>query len=183
MPPAGGPDDAARALLGEWIACGAPGSDPTPVPPEPEPTGTEPGACAREGRWVLVGAVCAGTDVTDLWSRTWPETELLVTAADDGCAIDFRRSDAGCVETQQWRSPLTSPIATFSFLGTVDCEPAACTFDADPTDTCVVPGASGAVRVELEELDGDRLALGPFDPPDVPFCPSGLRMVVRRTGP
>lgn len=183
MPPAGGPGDDARALLGEWIGCGAPGQDQDPIPPEPEPETTPTGACGREGRWVLVGASCAGDDVTQLWSTTWPETELQVTSDDEGCAIDFRRADAGCLEVQQWRSTMTAPSAPFLFLGTVDCEPSACTFAADPDDTCVVPGAAGGVQVAIGELEDDQLIIGPFDPPDVPFCTSGLRMVVRRTGP
>jgi hypothetical protein len=49
MPPAGGPSDLERELLGKWFACGAPaqtnGFDPPPAPPpveDPPPTG----ACA-----------------------------------------------------------------------------------------------------------------------------------------
>jgi len=49
MPPAGGPSEEERALLGQWFACGAPSSTqgfaPEP-PPEAEPEPEPSGACA-----------------------------------------------------------------------------------------------------------------------------------------
>jgi len=49
MPPAGGPSDEERALLGEWFSCGAPSSTRGFAPEAPPETAPEPapsGACA-----------------------------------------------------------------------------------------------------------------------------------------
>ena len=50
MPPAGGPTDAERDLLGQWFSCGAPaetqGFDPPPAPPPNDPP-PPTGACAE----------------------------------------------------------------------------------------------------------------------------------------
>jgi hypothetical protein len=50
MPPAGGPSDADRELLGQWLGCGAPALTEGFTPPEPPPVHTDPpptGACAE----------------------------------------------------------------------------------------------------------------------------------------
>ena len=172
MPPAGGPDTAAREQLAEWLACGAPGVDaPGHEDTDALPTVPEPEGCGRVGHWILSGATCGGADVTDQWTAMFPLTELVVTEWYGTCAIEYHLADAGCDERQEWRSDLTSPSADFQFLGTVACEPVACSWSAFPEDVCQVLETPVVQPVVVTELPSGGLGLGPLAPPDLAgFC-------------
>lgn len=172
MPPAGGPDEGDRALLDEWLACGAPGvDDGGPAEPiDPIPTVPETG-CSRVGRWVLSGASCRGVDVTAQWTSMFALTELVVTDAGDTCAIEYHLADAGCDERQQWRSDMVGPTSEFAFLGTVSCEPLSCSWAAIPGDVCQVLADPITETVPVLELADGAVGLGPLAPPDLAsFC-------------
>jgi hypothetical protein len=191
MPPAGGPSDEERKLLGDWFACGAPadtqGFDPPAAPPpkqDPPPTG----ACA-EPLQPLPSSVLPRCSAATSDCITQCDLELPDDEADDcrdACqeadttpadtSLGYEIDCSGCVFNQLLAcgeahgchdevAGLMCCITDCQATGDPACLEAECTDEITAFGYCVYYGNEDCVKYESEWLSA-CFATGSAPPPD-----------------